>query len=309
MWIMSTNPVVSMPDADRVRGALERCELVVVSDCVRETDTTACAHVLLPAAAWGEKDGTVTNSERRISRQRPFLPEPGESRADWWIVTEVARRMGFGAAVRLSQRRGRSSASTRGFRRSRTTARARSTSARSPRSATRSTTRSSRSSGRDAMRAATRDRTVAAVRRRPLLHAQRQGAVRRDARRARRAHRPSADYPLVLNTGRIRDQWHTMTRTGTLGAADGPPPGAVRASALRSTRSASASRPAISRKCAARSARIVVRVEISDAVVPRARVRADALERAVREPRARRRVDRRPPPIRSRDNRSSSTRP
>ena len=103
VWIMSTNPVVSMPDADRVRRALERCELVVVSDCVRETDTTACAHVLLPAATWGEKTGTVTNSERRISRQRQFLPEPGESKADWWIVSEVARRMGFGAGVRVSR--------------------------------------------------------------------------------------------------------------------------------------------------------------------------------------------------------------
>src|SRR5512134_2363280 len=87
VWIMSTNPVVSMPDADRVRRALERCELVVVSDCIRDTDTTRCAHVLLPAATWGEKSGTVTNSERRISRQRSFMPAPGESRPDWWIVT------------------------------------------------------------------------------------------------------------------------------------------------------------------------------------------------------------------------------
>ena len=62
------------------------------------TDTTRYADVLLPAAAWGEKDGTVTNSERRISRQRPFLPLPGEARPDWWIVCEVARRMGFADA-------------------------------------------------------------------------------------------------------------------------------------------------------------------------------------------------------------------
>ena len=74
VWIMGTNPVVSMPDADRVRAALMGCELVVVSDCVQQTDTTACADILLPAAGWGEKDGAVTNSERRISRQRPFLP-------------------------------------------------------------------------------------------------------------------------------------------------------------------------------------------------------------------------------------------
>jgi assimilatory nitrate reductase catalytic subunit len=98
IWIMSTNPVVSMPDADRARRALAACELVVVSDCVHDTDTTRCAHVLLPAATWGEKSGTVTNSERRISRQRRFLPVPGEVRPDWWIVAQVAQRMGFGAA-------------------------------------------------------------------------------------------------------------------------------------------------------------------------------------------------------------------
>ena len=97
VWIMATNPAVSLPDADRVREALEGCELVVVSDCVADTDTTALAHVLLPAAAWGEKDGTVTNSERRISRQRRFVSPPGEARPDWWMICEVAKRMGFGA--------------------------------------------------------------------------------------------------------------------------------------------------------------------------------------------------------------------
>ena len=64
VWIMATNPVVSLPDADRVREALKRCELVVVSDVVANTDTAALAHVLLPALAWGEKDGMVTNSDR-----------------------------------------------------------------------------------------------------------------------------------------------------------------------------------------------------------------------------------------------------
>src|SRR6185312_14627487 len=95
VWIMATNPIVSLPDADRAREALERCELVVVSDCIAATDTTALAHVLLPAAAWGEKDGTVTNSERRISRQRAFLPLPGDAIPDWWIIAQVAQRMGF----------------------------------------------------------------------------------------------------------------------------------------------------------------------------------------------------------------------
>jgi assimilatory nitrate reductase catalytic subunit len=93
VWIMATNPVVSLPDADKVKEALARCELVVVSDVVANTDTAALAHVLLPALAWGEKDGTVTNSDRTISRQRAFLPPPGEARADWKIVCDVARAM------------------------------------------------------------------------------------------------------------------------------------------------------------------------------------------------------------------------
>ncbi len=92
---MATNPVVSLPNADVVRHALKTCEFVVLSDCIANTDTAACADMLLPAAAWGEKDGTVTNSERRISRQRAFMAPPGEARPDWWIVSEVARRMGF----------------------------------------------------------------------------------------------------------------------------------------------------------------------------------------------------------------------
>ena len=98
VWIMATNPVDSMPEADAVRAALRACPFVVVSDMIDKTDTGVEAHVRLPAVGWGEKDGTVTNSERRISRQRPFLSAPEEARPDWWIITEVARRMGFGAA-------------------------------------------------------------------------------------------------------------------------------------------------------------------------------------------------------------------
>ncbi|MDY6978729.1 MAG: molybdopterin-dependent oxidoreductase [Pseudomonadota bacterium] len=98
VWIMATNPVVSMPDADRVRDALAQCELVVVSDNMAHTDTLELATIKLPALGWGEKDGTVTNSERRISRQRAFLAPPGEARADWWMISEVARRLGHGDA-------------------------------------------------------------------------------------------------------------------------------------------------------------------------------------------------------------------
>ena len=103
LWVMATNPAVSLPRAGAVREALKTLELFVVSENVRSNDTVnAGAHVLLPAAAWAEKEGTVTNSERRISRQRPFLPLPGEAKPDWWIVSEVARRMGFEQAFNFS---------------------------------------------------------------------------------------------------------------------------------------------------------------------------------------------------------------
>jgi len=98
VWIMGTNPVVSMPNANNVRQALRQCEFVVVSDCILNKDTCAEANVLLPAAGWSEKDGTVTNSERRISRQRALFPYAGESKPDWWIITQVAKAMGFAEA-------------------------------------------------------------------------------------------------------------------------------------------------------------------------------------------------------------------
>lgn len=95
IWIMATNPVVSLPDADRVQAALKACPLVVVSEVSNTTDIAQYADVLLPATAWGEKTGTVTNSERRISRQRSFLSPPGEARHDWQALCEVAKKMGY----------------------------------------------------------------------------------------------------------------------------------------------------------------------------------------------------------------------
>jgi len=98
LWVMATNPAVSMPDANMVRDALATCPFVVVSEVIAETDTSLHAHVRLPATGWGEKDGTVTNSERCISRQRPFLTAPDEARHDWWIISQVGRRMGWKTA-------------------------------------------------------------------------------------------------------------------------------------------------------------------------------------------------------------------
>ncbi|MEW6312678.1 MAG: molybdopterin-dependent oxidoreductase [Pseudomonadota bacterium] len=93
LWIACTNPVHSLPDAGSVRAALSVAELVVVQDAYRNIDTADYADVLLPATSWGEKEGTVTNSERRISRVRRAVAGPGSSRADWDIAADFARRL------------------------------------------------------------------------------------------------------------------------------------------------------------------------------------------------------------------------
>ncbi|WP_057833056.1 nitrate reductase [Colwellia sp. TT2012] len=95
VWIMATNPLVSLPDRDKIAAALKKCPLVVVSDCVDENDTLAFADVKLPATPWLEKNGTVTNSERRISRQRNAVLPAGQAKHDWQIIRDVAQAMGF----------------------------------------------------------------------------------------------------------------------------------------------------------------------------------------------------------------------
>lgn len=95
VWIMATNPMVSLPNRAEIAAALEQCEFVVVSDCVTKNDTLAYADVCLPATTWAEKNGTVTNSERCISRQRGVLAAPGEARHDWQALCDVAKAMGF----------------------------------------------------------------------------------------------------------------------------------------------------------------------------------------------------------------------
>ena len=98
LWIIHTNPAVTMPDANAVRDAIAGCDFVVVSEITGATDTARLADVLLPAAAWAEKNGTVTNSDRTISRQRAVLTAPGTARMDWDILAEVGRRMGWTSA-------------------------------------------------------------------------------------------------------------------------------------------------------------------------------------------------------------------
>lgn len=212
VWIMGTNPVVSLPDADRVAAALARCEFVVVSDCMEKTDTNTYAHVLLPAQGWSEKDGTVTNSERRISRQRRLLPAAGESRADWEIVADVARRMGFVSAFSFASVADvfREHAALSGFENS-------------PGQALRDFDISGLAGLSDS------EYDALLPLQWPVIGDSASGTARMfgdgrfftaDRKAQFIATRPqlpvnacSDAYPLVLNSGRIRDQWHTMTRT------------------------------------------------------------------------------------------------
>ncbi|WP_421681750.1 molybdopterin-dependent oxidoreductase [Stutzerimonas urumqiensis] len=93
LWIVCTNPAQSLPDQQRVHQALAACPFVVVQEAFATTETCRHADLLLPAASWGEKQGTVTNSERRISRVRQAIPAPGEARPDWAIACDFARRL------------------------------------------------------------------------------------------------------------------------------------------------------------------------------------------------------------------------
>ncbi|MBS1228183.1 MAG: nitrate reductase [Proteobacteria bacterium] len=104
VWIACTNPAHSLPDVNRVRAALNKAQFVVVQDAWGDTETAAFADLLLPAATWGEKDGTVTNSERRISRVRAAVAPPGEARADWRIARDFARSLGDKLGVGESAR-------------------------------------------------------------------------------------------------------------------------------------------------------------------------------------------------------------
>nr|MBF0684171.1 molybdopterin-dependent oxidoreductase [Pseudomonas sp.] len=93
LWIAATNPAQSLPDQARVRAALEKAELVIVQEAFAGTETLAYADIVLPAATWPEKDGTVTNSERRISRVRAAVPPPGDAQPDWRLACAVAQRL------------------------------------------------------------------------------------------------------------------------------------------------------------------------------------------------------------------------
>jgi assimilatory nitrate reductase catalytic subunit len=210
LWVMGTNPAVSLPDADAARAALKKLDLLIISDNVLSNDTiNAGADVLFPALAWGEKSGTVTNSERRISRQRSFLAAPGEARPDWWIVCEIAKRLGFASSFGFSSAADifREHAALSAF---------------------------ENNGARDFDIGALAHLSDQAFdKMAPVIWPNRvetgtrlrffaEGGFYTPSRKARFvAPEPpalktstSAARPLRLNTGRVRDQWHTMTRTG-----------------------------------------------------------------------------------------------
>lgn len=206
LWIMATNPAVSLPESARVRAALAACPTVIVSDVVADTDTLRHAHIRLPAAAWSEKDGTVTNSERCISRQRPFRASPGAARPDWWIMSRVAEVLGCGRAfayksaadifrehARLSafENKGSRAFDIGGAVRERFDAL---TPFQWPCRTRGETTARLYADGRFTS-VDGRGRMVAVSVQAPKEQA-------------------SLRWPLIANTGRYRDQWHTMTRTG-----------------------------------------------------------------------------------------------
>ena len=195
LWIMATNPAVSMPRLARVRAALADAPFVVVSDVAERTDSVGFADVLLPALAWGEKDGSVTNSERRVSRQRAFRPAPGEARADWWQLAEVARRLGHGADFAWHD-----AAAVRAEHVALTAAVSAATDRRLSLAGVDDEHPTQWPAGEARLFAEGGFPTPSGKARLIAL---------RSATRA-----ADADYPYTLNTGRIRDQWHTMTRTG-----------------------------------------------------------------------------------------------
>jgi len=206
IWIACTNPAQSLPDQKLVHEALERAELVVVQDAYRNTETAAYADVFLPAAGWGEKEGTMTNSERRVSRVRAAVRAPGDALPDWKIAVEFARRL-LPDGARLFPYQSPESI----FNEHRETTR-----------------------GRDldvtGLSYALLDERGpqqwpfaegASAGRKRLYE---DGVYPTPSGRARfvpAPYRPVAEevderYPLRLTTGRLRDQWHTMSRTGTI---------------------------------------------------------------------------------------------
>jgi ferredoxin-nitrate reductase len=201
VWIACTNPLVSLPDLNRVEAALKNARFVVVQDISSRADTLAYADLVLPAATWAEKAGTMTNSERRVSRLAALVPPPGQALPDAEIMTRFARKMGWGAAfdypsvsdifdehVRLTKGTNIDISGLTALRLSEQTFQW--------------PVPDQRSGGTPRLFA---DGKFPRPNGRARLHTSGPLELR---------HQNEPGFPLVLTTGRVRDQWHTMTRTG-----------------------------------------------------------------------------------------------
>ncbi len=204
VWIIATNPAVSIPNLGRLTAALQKAELVVVQDPYFPTETTRYAHVVLPAAQWSERDGTVTNSERRISYSQKINEPVGQARPDWRIVTDLARLSGFEKAFPYESAEDifeEYKESTRGTTMDITGvsyARLKDCPVQWP----------CPEGGVSTARLYTDGKFhTGDGRARFLAHSYKEPA-----------ESPSEEFPMVLTTGRVRDQWHTMTRTGKVDA-------------------------------------------------------------------------------------------
>ncbi|MDQ0395319.1 nitrate reductase [Labrys monachus] len=211
LWVLCTNPAASLPRADAMRSALKKLDFLAVSEISAHVDGLLdAATVVLPAAAWGEKDGTVTNSERRISRQRPFLAPPGEARPDWWQICEVGKRLGHRHAFDFRKPADifREHAALSAFENDGT------------RLFDIGGLAEISDEAYDDLAPVQWPLPKGAIAGTPRLFGQ--GGFAHADGKARfvcpatpsLAAQPAGDYPLILNTGRVRDQWHTMSRTG-----------------------------------------------------------------------------------------------
>jgi ferredoxin-nitrate reductase len=207
VWIVATNPVVSQPDAQRFSAALRRADLVVCQDAYHPTETSSLAHVVLPAAAWPEKAGTMTNSERRVGLLRRALDPPEDALPDWEIFARLGRALGHGEAFAWTS-------AAEVFAEFVTT-----TDGRVCDMSGLSHERLAREGalqwpvpahGVDGVEHSGTERLYAS-RRFPTPNGRARFAA---TPHAEPADAPDEEFPLVLTTGRIADQWHTMTRTG-----------------------------------------------------------------------------------------------
>lgn len=207
LWIMATNPADSMPDAGGVEHAIAGCPFVAVSDIVDSNDTLRHADVLLPSMGWGEKSGTVTNSERRISRQRAFVSAPGGAKPDWWQIVQVAGKMGFETAFDYTDAVDifREYAALSAYKNN------------GQRDFDIGALADITGGDYDAMAPCQWPVTETSPTTSRFFG---NGKFYTESNKARFIATPSTDcgrtdsrYPFTLNTGRVRDHWHTMTRT------------------------------------------------------------------------------------------------